>query len=128
MRFPNFPEYALVKPKYCDKTANGLTKCIIKYLRLNGWYAVRINTQGQYNEKLGKWTKCHTTRGTADIHACINGLHLSIEVKIDQDKQSDYQKETQRQIVKARGLYIIAKDFQGFLDWLNHDKVINMLN
>jgi hypothetical protein len=116
---PLFPEHALVKPKYSDKDANGLTKCILDYIRLSGGYAVRINSQGQYNERLGQWTKGTTTRGTADIHACLNGKHLSIEIKVGRDQQSDHQKEAQNEIEQAGGLYFIARNFQAFADWLS---------
>ncbi|RAU81974.1 VRR-NUC domain-containing protein [Pontibacter arcticus] len=118
-RFPNVPAYGIVAPNYSDKDANGLTKCIIDYFRLNGGYAVRINTQGQYNEKLGKWTKSTTKRGTADVHACLNGIHYSIEVKIGRDTLSEYQTETQEQVRAAGGRYYVAKDFQDFYNWIN---------
>src|SRR5690349_4917972 len=36
----------MVKP-YSDKTANGLTRCIIDFLAFKGHYANRISTQGQ---------------------------------------------------------------------------------
>jgi hypothetical protein len=121
-RFPNVPAYGIVIPKYSDKDANGLTKCIIEYFRLHGGYAVRINTQGQYNEKLGKWTKSTTKLGTADIHACLNGIHISIEVKIGKDTLSEYQVKTQDQVKAAGGRYFVAKDFQSFWEWVNQRK------
>lgn len=112
------PAYGIVTPKFSDKDANGLTRCILEYFTLKGGYAVRINTQGQYNESLGRWTKSTTKRGTADIHACLNGLHYSIEVKIGADKQSDYQKITQLHVQLAGGRYYVAKSFQSFWDWI----------
>ena len=33
---PNFPEYAIPPQSYRDNTANGLTKCIVDYIRYNG--------------------------------------------------------------------------------------------
>lgn len=118
-RFPNVPEFALPKPKFSDKDSNGLTHCIIEYLRLNKHYATRINTQGQYSEKLKRWIKGNTTKGTADIHACIDGRHASIEIKIGRDTQSDLQKKTQIAIEKAGGLYFVARTFESFYDWYN---------
>lgn len=118
-RYPNVPEHARPKPKYSDRTANGLTRCIIDYLRFNGHYATRIQSQGQYSPKLDKWVKGKTTKGTADIHAIAHGRHLSIEVKIGRDRQSDHQKEAQRQIENAGGMYFVARDFQSFVDWLH---------
>lgn len=120
--YPNVPHYALIKPKFSDKDANSLTKCILEYFRLNGGYAVRINTQGQYNEKLGRWTKGTTKRGTADVHACLNGMHYSIEIKIGKDTLSEHQEETQSQVTAAGGNYFVAKDFQSFYDWILRGK------
>ena len=95
-RYPNFPEEAISTPVYTDKTANGLTKCIIDYIRFSGGYATRINTTGQMRQ--GKWVKGTTSKGTADIHACLIGVHYSIEVKIGKDRLSEYQKDTQRKV------------------------------
>jgi hypothetical protein len=117
--YPNVPDHCLVKPKYSDTTANDLTTCIIDYIKFIGGYAVRINTQGQYNEKLKKWTKGTTTRGTADVHACISGLHFSIEIKIGKDQLSTYQIETKRQVEQAGGFYFVAGDFPAFYEWIN---------
>ncbi|WP_242916324.1 hypothetical protein [Pontibacter liquoris] len=122
-RYPNVPPHGIVAPKLSDKDANGLTRCILEYFRLHGGYAVRINTQGQYNEKLKKWTKSTTRRGTADVHSCLNGIHYSIEVKVGRDSQSDYQQlETQEQVEGACGRYYVAQDFQSFYDWINQVK------
>lgn len=117
---PDIPIHVIPKPKYSDKNANELTKSIIDFIKLNGGYAVRINVQGQYRESKqpgitgGKWTKSTTAKGTADIHAIHNGLHLSIEIKIAKDSQSPDQKKTQEQVEKAGGVYFIARDFDTF--------------
>ncbi|MES2734306.1 MAG: hypothetical protein V4714_21340 [Bacteroidota bacterium] len=116
-QYPSVPAYALPKKRYSDITANGLTACIIDYIHFSGGYAARINTQGQWNEKLNQWTKGQTAVGTADIHACLNGMHLSIEVKIGRDKQSEAQKRTQKKVQDAGGAYYLATDFQGFYEW-----------
>jgi hypothetical protein len=117
-RYPNFPEEAISTPVYTDKTANGLTKCIIDYIRFSGGYATRINTTGQMRQ--GKWVKGTTSKGTADIHACLIGVHYSIEVKIGKDRLSEYQKDTQRKVESAGGIYMIARNFEGFVDHFSH--------
>ncbi|MBT4402013.1 MAG: hypothetical protein HOK84_14205 [Bacteroidetes bacterium] len=117
-RYPNLPEGAVSAPKYTDKTANGLTKCIIDYIRFSGGYATRINTTGQMRQ--GKWVKGTTSKGTADIHACLIGVHYSIEVKIGKDRLSEYQKDTQRKVESAGGIYMIARNFEGFVDHFSH--------
>jgi hypothetical protein len=134
VKYPDFPEYARPKFKHSDKTANGLTKAIIQWLRLNGCHAERVNTIGvpMDNRKvitdcIGRqkqvgsvaWRKSNSTLGSADIHSLINGKAVFIEVKIGPDRQSDYQKQYQKGVERAGGLYIIAKDFEGFYNWFN---------
>lgn len=34
-RYPNLPSYARSVPMFTDKTANGLTKCIISFINLS---------------------------------------------------------------------------------------------
>lgn len=128
------PKYALPKVKYEDKTANGLTRCIIDFIELMGGQAERINNTGRqmdgrktYTNVLGnrrtigsiKWIKGSGTDGTADISATINGRSVKVEVKIGKDKQSQKQKEYQQAIEKASGIYFIAKDFESFYTWYN---------
>ena len=131
-KHPNVPEHAIPNPKYSDKTANGLTKCIIDFLMLSGYQAERINTMGrpidnrkQVTDVLGRvktigsmtWGKSTARKGSADISATIKGKSVKIEIKIGKDKQSDFQKEYQKEVERAGGIYIIAKSFQEFYDW-----------
>lgn len=124
----------LVKPKFTDKTANGLTKAIIKFLQLEGWQAERITTTGRlidqrktYTDVVGfrrtigstKWIPGTSTRGSADISATIAGKSVKIEVKIGRDKQSPAQKKYQADIERSGGIYFIAKDFESFYKWYN---------
>jgi hypothetical protein len=122
------PDY-VVKTKYSDKTANGLTKAIIAWINLNGYQAERISTTGRYvdNSKIvtdvlgnrkkigsGKYIKGTGTNGSADISATIKGKSIKIEVKIGKDKQSEAQIKYQQMIEKAGGIYFIAKNFDDF--------------
>ena len=131
-KYPSLPEYAIKKTKYTDKTANGLTKCIIDFIILNGCHAERINIEGRLIDErkhvtnvvgitkvIGsmKYIPTTGTKGSADISATIKGRSVKIEVKIGKDRQSDHQKRYQEMIERAGGVYIIAKDFQGFYDW-----------
>lgn len=112
---PSMP-VAYIKPsKYTDKTANGLTKCIIDWLRYNGWQAERISNTGRIVRN--HWIPGTGTNGTADISATIKGRSIKIEVKIGRDKQSIDQVEYQKSIERAGGIYLIASDFDGFLHW-----------
>jgi hypothetical protein len=122
---PNFPPDYIPKTMYKDSTANGLTKAICDYINYNGYQAERINTMGTAREKkttAGKvigvtWTKGTSTAGSADISATIKGRSVKIEVKIGKDRQSEAQKRYQENIEKAGGTYIIAKDFDSFVEW-----------
>ena len=130
---PNVPLYALESalPKYTDKTANGLTRCILDFLELCDYQVERINTMGrpidnrkQVTDVLGRtktigsmtWGKSTATKGSADISATIEGLSVKIEVKIGRDRQSEYQKIYQANIEKAKGQYWIVKNFADFYE------------
>ena len=129
---PNIPTKYLARSKYRDDTANGLTKCIIDFIRLNGGQAERINTMGipRDNRKtvtdvLGRdrligsveWRTSGTTKGSADISATIRGQSVKIEVKIGHDRQSDAQRDYQASVEQAGGVYYIARSFTDFIAW-----------
>lgn len=115
-----------------DDTANGLTRCIIAYLKYKGWQAERINTTGiphdtrqQARDILGRtrtigsveWRPSGSTVGSADISATIGGRSVKIEVKIGKDRQSEAQRRYQQAIEQAGGLYYIARNFTEFHSW-----------
>lgn len=124
-KHPNIPESKFIKNTYKDSTANGLTKAITTFIQLNGYQAERINTMGVARKKMrtdGKvigitWTKGTGTPGSADISATIRGRSVKIEVKIGKDRQSEAQMRYQESIEKAGGIYIIARDFDSFVEW-----------
>ena len=126
-RHPSFPEAYFVKKKWDDKTANGLTKAITSFIQFNGYQAERINTMGVARENKrtdGKvigvtWTKGTTTAGSADISATIRGRSVKIEVKVGKDRQSEAQKRYQETIERAGGVYLIARDFDSFVEWFD---------
>ena len=105
-------------PTYRDKTANGLTKCIIDYLNLKGYQAERILCMGvPVPVGNGTYTMGKTTMdlGTADVSATIKSLSIKIEIKAGNDKMSSHQWDYKRRIEKAGGIYIIARTFPQFL-------------
>lgn len=131
-KYPDLPYR--IAAYYRDDTANGLTKCVIDWIKLNGWQAERINTMGrpidnrqQVTDVLGRtrtiggitWVQSTSTTGSADISATINGRSVKIEVKTGKDRQSEAQKKYQEDIEKAGGIYIIVKCFDDFMDWWN---------
>jgi hypothetical protein len=120
-----------IKP-YADKTAGGLTRCIVEWLRLNGHQAERINTTGtpvdkrrSYVDCLGfqrtiggvTWRKNSTTKGSADISATVRGRSVKVEVKVGSDRQRPAQREYQRSVEEAEGVYVIARTLAGFVEW-----------
>ena len=101
---------------------NELTKQVIKAIRASGGYAVRINTIGFYKEDLGKWINGTTSKGTADVHACIFGKHLSLEIKVGSDTQSDDQKNIENEVLASGGVYLIVRTLEEFRAWLQNFK------
>jgi len=131
-KHPNMPAKYLAKSTYRDDTANGLTRCIIDFVRFNGGQAERINTTGipidtrrevtdivGHRRTIGsvQWRPSGGTVGSADISATIGGRSVKIEVKIGRDRQSEAQRQYQASIEAAGGLYFVAKDFSSFLTW-----------
>lgn len=118
-RYPNFPEYAFAQQTYRDDSSNGLTKCIVDFIRFQGGQAERINTTGVPEQRGGRivWRKTNSTKGSADISATIGGRSVKIEIKIGVDRQSEAQRRYQTAIEQAGGLYFIAKDFTSFVEW-----------
>lgn len=132
-KHPTMPEKWLSIRNYTDRTANGLTKCIIDYVHFNGYLAERINCTGRPidntqimtdvlgdSRKIGsvKWIPTSGQKGTADISATIRGRSVRIEVKM-KDKQSPDQVEYQNQVEAAGGLYWLVRSFDEFLSFYN---------
>ena len=109
---PNMPIKAIPRTKYSDGSANDLTKCIIDFVRLKGFYATRIQSQGQKRGNV--MTYGTTQRGTADLHICINSIHISCEIKYGKDRQSDAQKQVQKEVELSGGIYLLIRDFEQF--------------
>ena len=78
----------------------GILQMIRDYLRLRGWFVVRMQ-QG-----LG----CH--RGLSDLIAVKQGCVLFVEVKAPKGQQSTCQAEFQREIEEHGGVYVLAKSIE----------------
>lgn len=133
--YPTVPRHALPQSRYTDKTSNGLTKCVIDWIELHSYQAERINSMGRQidNRKmvtdvLGnkrtvgsvKWTKGSGQIGSADISATIKGRSIKIEIKCKATRdnyQSQAQKDYQKKIEQAGGIYIIVRTFEDFYNW-----------
>lgn len=131
LSYPTFPDYAIPMEKFSDSSANELTKTICKFITYIGGQAERISNQGQYRDGKkvitdvlgrqrtigsGQWTKGQGTNGTADISAVYRGKSFKIEVKFGADRMSEAQHKYKEIIEKAGGIYMIARDFDTFID------------
>ena len=96
-------------------TANGLKDLVVKYLNLQGhaaWRQVNTTVRGRVNI---------VHKGVGDV-MCVckgNGRHLEVEIKVDKDEQSDDQKKHQKWIEDRGGVYVVARDFDEFVQWYN---------
>lgn len=142
---PSFPFAYLARTKYTDKTANGLTKCIVDFLNLSGHQAERIRSEGRmiderktYTDVLGhkrqigstKYIKSSSQNGTADISATIKinvmgqvvGIACKWEVKM-KDKQSEAQKQYEAKVTEAGGKYFLVHSWDEF--WGQYQSVLD---
>lgn len=136
-RYPTNPY--LPKVSYTDATSNGLTKCVIDFIKFKGYHAERINSTGAIRDNrkistdvLGNirtigsvtWIKSTTQAGTADISATIKGKSIKIEIKCAASRdryQSEAQKIYQAQIEAAGGVYLIVLTFEDFVKWFKNE-------
>ncbi|WP_353721919.1 hypothetical protein [Dyadobacter sp. 676] len=131
-KYPNVPSYALSGKKHKDNTANALQKAIIACLQFEGHQAERISIEGRVidtrqrvtdgigrTRTIGSVTRIKSSaqKGSADVSATVFGRSVKIEVKIGADRQSQAQKDYQRSIESAGGVYLIADSFQTFYEW-----------
>ena len=115
-RYPSVNNNFIPKSKHDDRTTNGLTSCVMEWLRLNGHFCARINTGGIYDEKLKKYRPSGATLGVPDVIACIRGSFCGIEIKGGaSDKMSPDQKDVARQIKSSLGHFIEVRSFRAIL-------------
>jgi len=115
------------------KTANGLTKFIVNYINWTGGNATRVSSSGRYIEQKnslghkiagsGKFIPSTTKKGTADITATIAGRSVKIEIKVGNDKPSEWQLKEQERERKAGGYYEFISTPEQF--FLFYDKLFS---
>jgi len=118
--FGNMP-----KTKKKQSGTNELTDFVMETMRDEYNCAVaRINTQGTYNEELGRYIFSGATKGVEDVN-CVYpiiaggikiGLTVAVEVKFGKDSQSDHQIKRMNNVRAAGGVYMIAKTKEQFLE------------
>ena len=83
-----------------------IKKSIKDYLKLSGWFCFSI-MQG-----LGSY------RGISDIIAIKDSYVIFIEVKTETGKQSEYQKQFEKDITENGGHYILARSYKDVDDYI----------
>lgn len=133
------PDY-VVKVKFTDNTANGLTKAVIAALKLHGCQAERVSVEGRVIDTrqringrlIGEVKRIPSSgsRGSADVSSTIpvtiGGHKLGISVKWEikmKDDQSPDQVKYQEHIEQSGGHYFIVRSFEDF--WDKYQLVIN---
>lgn len=118
-KYPDWPEHvSRYLGAYSTRNANELTKCILAYLKAKGHHAERVNTTGlprKQRDGSVKWTFAGGMKGSADIHAIVNGRFVAIEVKYGKDRQSEAQKKYEKKVTEAGGVYQIVRTLGEFL-------------
>jgi len=84
-----------------------IQNAIMDWLKLKGWYALRINSGAQFkeNSKGKKYMIRLAPPGTPDIIACTpKGRFIGIEVKRPGNKPTKLQRETLQRITDCGGV------------------------
>lgn len=81
-------------------------KSIIDYLNWKHIFNYR-NNSGAFKNNAGHFYR-FGAKGSPDIVAVYKGIYIGIECKVPKGKQSDSQKEFQRELELAGGVYILA--------------------
>jgi hypothetical protein len=120
--YPALPGKAIPRIATPKLTANSITSAIINYCKWRGWHAERVNVMGRqiYDKRRGKtiWIKTSGRRGSADIHAIIDGKPVMIEVKAGKDRMSTAQVNYALSVQLAGGVYLVVRSFEDFYNYL----------
>lgn len=102
--------------KFSDKGTNELTKAIMAWFKCHGGFPQRVNSGATYDPRLGIFRKgSGSTVGAADVMATFGGKAIHVEVKYGRDSQRKEQKDFQKGVEAAGGVYLIAKTYDKFL-------------
>ena len=84
-----------------------IQKSILGYLELLNIFHYKNNTAGIYKQATGSYIPSQSV-GAPDIICVIKGRYIGIEVKAANGVQSEHQKEFQKRLQHAGGIYILA--------------------
>jgi len=82
-------------------------KNIIDWLKIKGFFVYKNSSVGIYKKSTGSYIPAQT-KGVADLTAIKDGQVYQIEVKAPGGRQSDNQKEFQREWEARGGKYILG--------------------
>ena len=116
---PNVPEYARVRTRFRDDTANELTKAILAHLKYTGNFGARVNTTGVYDSRRGMYRQTNARKGMADISAVIAGKPVQIEIKAGKDRARTDQLSVQAEYRAAGGIYEFVHNFPEYISMYN---------
>lgn len=102
-------------------SANELTKAILRYLNLNGFFCWRNNTTGIYDPTKQSFRKNAGLNGVSDILGIEKktGRFLAIEVKHGKDELRYEQVAFLSEIERAGGIAIVACSIDDVIDKIN---------
>lgn len=127
----NIPAHCRPIKKLSDASANELTKSILVYSKLKGFFAERQSSEGRYRpgeeitDVIGRKVQLKGTwlpgqgKGKADIKAVIKGRAIEIEVKHGKDRLREDQVKYKQQIEASGGVYLVVKTWDDFIFQIN---------
>ncbi|WP_020597126.1 hypothetical protein [Spirosoma panaciterrae] len=89
---PNFPTRCIPRSKYNDKDANVLTRCVVGYFNLSGYFATRLQPTETYHEDINWYIPSQQGIGLPDLLYIVNGCAVVVEIKIGKDRPPEVQK------------------------------------
>lgn len=104
--------------------ANVYSDMAKRWLALYGGAGRRVNVTGLYDQSTGRYRKSGMKKGFEDVDGILPlelgvrsriGLKVAIEVKVGRDRMSDEQKERQREVESAGGIYVVFKEPDQFV-------------
>ena len=95
-------------------TEKDTQKAILQYLEAKRIFHYRNNT-GAVKTESGRFIRFGNV-GSPDIIAVVKGTYIGIEVKDIKGKLSPSQIAFQKELEKAGGIYIVARDIDTIMD------------
>lgn len=109
-------------------TTNGTQRYICDVLNWTGYFAERINTQGNYYK--GEWRKSGSTKGSPDIHSMIKTSTAvkpwKIEIKKGADSLNKAQLKYQSKMAQLGALHTVIYVGQLDLFWDEYYKIMDL--